>query len=251
MTRQHALDMAHEAPRCQHYRLGGRPCGSPALTGRRLCYFHHQALRPKLPNYKLPLLEDATSVQFGLVQVARAIEDKAYDSKTGALLLYALQTASSNLKRLQQEQAQEREQERREQAEEKPGESLAEILTRGLGLRPPDPARDYAPAQHDWPPPMTAKELEDEWGPEEALAIRAIQSRLATNRSPRTLGTEPGGADGVEGGAEPRQAFPAPSAAPFSEDSFDAADQNLPPARRGPASAPPRNEAGRRGRGSA
>ncbi len=139
MTRQEALKHAHESERCQHFHLTGRQCGSPALAGRRLCYFHQRALHPKVPSYKLPLLEDAASVQFGLFQIARALEDKAYDSKTSALLLYALQTASANLRRVQEE----RECLRRADEREKEGpstshESFADIVIRGLGLRPPD-----------------------------------------------------------------------------------------------------------------
>ncbi len=141
MTRQEALQYAHEAERCHHYHLTGRQCGSPALGGHRLCYYHQRTRRPKLPNYRLPLLEDAASVQFGLVQVARALEDKAYDAKTGALLLYALQTASANLRRLHEEREQQRLADKREQSGSSTStESFADILIRGLGLRPPDPA---------------------------------------------------------------------------------------------------------------
>lgn len=144
---QDALNHAHASERCHHVHLTGRQCGSPALSGHRLCYYHQQTRRPKLPNYKLPLLEDAASVQFGLVQVARALEDKAYDTKTGALLLYALQTASANLKRLQEEREHERLADEREQAGSGTStESFRDLLIRGLGLRPPDPALDHVSA---------------------------------------------------------------------------------------------------------
>jgi hypothetical protein len=45
----------------------------------------------------LPLLEDANSIQMGLVQVMLVTQQ--VDHRTAALLLYALQTASANLKR--------------------------------------------------------------------------------------------------------------------------------------------------------
>ena len=120
---QSALETAHEALRCQHIRLNGLRCGSPAVTGRRLCHYHAQARRPKRPNYDLPILEDATSVQFGLVQIVRALQDKAYDTKTGAVLIYALQTASANLKQLAREQ---------QEAVYMNGPSFAEILLNRL-----------------------------------------------------------------------------------------------------------------------
>jgi hypothetical protein len=46
----------------------------------------------------LPTLEDANSIQVGLAEVMRLLVTKEIDSKTGALLLYAMQTASANMK---------------------------------------------------------------------------------------------------------------------------------------------------------
>ena len=50
------------------------------------------------------MVEDALSLQFALMQVIRALHDRAIDSKTAALTLYALQIASGNLKRCVAEQ---------------------------------------------------------------------------------------------------------------------------------------------------
>ena len=47
----------------------------------------------------LPVLEDADSIQMGLVEVMRLIVTQQIDHKAAGLLLYALQTASANLKR--------------------------------------------------------------------------------------------------------------------------------------------------------
>jgi hypothetical protein len=47
----------------------------------------------------LPTLEDANSIQVGLAEVMRLLVTRELDSKTGALLLYAMQTASANMKR--------------------------------------------------------------------------------------------------------------------------------------------------------
>jgi len=46
----------------------------------------------------LPTLEDANSIQVGLAEVMRLLVTQEVDHKTGALLLYAMQTASANLK---------------------------------------------------------------------------------------------------------------------------------------------------------
>jgi hypothetical protein len=47
----------------------------------------------------LPTLEDANSIQVGLAEVMRLLVTQEVDHKTGALLLYAMQTASVNVTR--------------------------------------------------------------------------------------------------------------------------------------------------------
>ena len=88
-------------PRCQHIKVNGTQCGSPALRGNCHCYFHaHHQLKPANDSaFDFPVLEDANAVQIALMQVIRAIADDKIDSKRAGLLLYALQTASFNLKR--------------------------------------------------------------------------------------------------------------------------------------------------------
>lgn len=57
----------------------------------------------KQPDDTLRLVEDAMSLQYALFQVMRLLTDKSIDTKRAALMLYALQIASSNLKRLHEE----------------------------------------------------------------------------------------------------------------------------------------------------
>ncbi len=87
---------------CQHIRLNGKNCGQPALRGRRFCRFHQPIHSPR-PDYSLPMVEDALSLQFALMQVIRALHDHAIGTKTAALTLYALQIASGNLRRFLEE----------------------------------------------------------------------------------------------------------------------------------------------------
>jgi hypothetical protein len=100
----------HSIPRCQHIKVNGTQCGSPALRRNRLCYFHKtwqgsrialgaNRARRASAVFDLPLLEDANSIQLALMQVMRLILSGQLDGKTAGLLLYALQTASSNLAR--------------------------------------------------------------------------------------------------------------------------------------------------------
>jgi hypothetical protein len=52
----------------------------------------------ELETAMLPTLEDANSIQLGLAGVIRQLVHRDINPKTAALLLYALQTASANLK---------------------------------------------------------------------------------------------------------------------------------------------------------
>jgi hypothetical protein len=54
----------------------------------------------------LPAFEDAHSIQTVIRQVVQMVMQKRIERKTASLLLYALQIASSNLKRMEQEKPQ-------------------------------------------------------------------------------------------------------------------------------------------------
>src|SRR5437899_4384246 len=51
------------------------------------------------PEFVLPVLEDADSIQITLGQIMRMIVCRQVDTKSAGLLLYALQIASANLRR--------------------------------------------------------------------------------------------------------------------------------------------------------
>ena len=99
--------------RCQHIKVNGTQCGCPALRRNQLCYFHKRhhdervqlnldrlkAARRRPTTIDLPVLEDANSIQVSLMQIMRLILTGEIDAKIAGLLLYALQTASSNLAR--------------------------------------------------------------------------------------------------------------------------------------------------------
>jgi hypothetical protein len=95
--------------RCQHLKVDGTQCGSPALHQQKFCYFHKQWRQKRLVinsniyrerrRVNLPALEDANSIQMALVEVMRLIVTQQIGPKAAGLLLYALQTASANLQR--------------------------------------------------------------------------------------------------------------------------------------------------------
>ena len=100
------LRNAHAAPRCAHIKLDGSRCGQPALQNKPLCRFHVRALRTASATSALPIFEDAFSLQLALVRVVRGLESGTLPTKTAALMLYALQIGTMNLKRLEAAAAQ-------------------------------------------------------------------------------------------------------------------------------------------------
>lgn len=104
------------APRCHHIKVNGTQCGSPALRDKKFC-FYHQKNRPlfvecyyeqsyALGDIELPVFEDAYSIQTTLRQVVQMVMQKRLERKTASLVLYALQIATSNLKRMALEKPQ-------------------------------------------------------------------------------------------------------------------------------------------------
>jgi hypothetical protein len=105
--------------RCQHLKVNGTQCGSPALRRNRFCYFHKRHHEERVALYldhlkndrlkderrrrritiDLPVLEDPNSIQVSLMQIMRLLIGGQLDGKVAGLLLYALQTASANLPR--------------------------------------------------------------------------------------------------------------------------------------------------------
>ncbi|MFZ0772433.1 MAG: hypothetical protein WCA49_19495 [Candidatus Sulfotelmatobacter sp.] len=94
-------------PRCQHIKMNGTQCGSPALRRKRRCFFHERAREQhnrivndqfKQARFVLPVLEDGNAIQMALMQVMQLLAWGQMDRKTAGLLLFALQTATSNLR---------------------------------------------------------------------------------------------------------------------------------------------------------
>jgi hypothetical protein len=105
-----------EIRRCRHIRTNGTQCGSPALKKKRFCYYHEQN-QPRAvmlyidgerypdAEFMLPVFEDAHSIQTALRQVVQLMFERRIDRKDAGLMLYALQIASGNLKRMEGERA--------------------------------------------------------------------------------------------------------------------------------------------------
>jgi len=104
------------AARCRHIKISGTQCGSPALRNKIFCFYHHKDRPLPVPCFSdieyatgeitLPFFEDAHSIQAVIRQVVQMVLQKRIERKTASLLLYALQIASSNLKRMDLEKPQ-------------------------------------------------------------------------------------------------------------------------------------------------
>ena len=100
-SREHVA-LAHRAPRCCHIKSNGLRCGSPALRANVLCYFHDKWLNSAADDI-LPPLEDGNGVQFSLMYMVSKLRKDAFRNGEANVpvvkqLLYALQTASHNLR---------------------------------------------------------------------------------------------------------------------------------------------------------
>jgi hypothetical protein len=73
------------------------------LAGHRLRLESYAARGLRRPPVELPPLEDAASIQLALMRVTEALLDGSLDHRTAGLVLYSLQTASTNLRTMQNE----------------------------------------------------------------------------------------------------------------------------------------------------
>ena len=105
-----------DLPICEHVKIGGERCGSPALHDQKFCYYHaavhrlvprmnilvriNGLLSDQLPNAKhdFPYLEDAAALQIGFSQLIHAVSQETIDHRMGRLILSALQSAAANLR---------------------------------------------------------------------------------------------------------------------------------------------------------
>ena len=90
---------AHSSRRCHYLKPSGERCGSPAMRGFDLCYYHDR-YQPKSGYRNLPCLEDPHSVQCAIQEIIEEMLNGLLDYKKAALALYGLQTAASNLKQM-------------------------------------------------------------------------------------------------------------------------------------------------------
>ena len=94
---------------CRHIKPNGSKCHSPAMKERPYCYYHLRVHKialsqraPAIPfeqqDLEIPFLEDRGAVQVAISEVVSALAARRIEFKRAALMIYALQVASSNAK---------------------------------------------------------------------------------------------------------------------------------------------------------
>jgi len=97
---------------CNSPKPDGSPCGSPALRGKRLCYFHHRdeqrrryrgsaIRRADVLGPRLPRMKSLYDVQVALSEVGNAILDHRVSHQRAGRILFDLQQAAIPLRHLQ------------------------------------------------------------------------------------------------------------------------------------------------------
>ena len=172
-----------EIRRCRHVRTNGTQCGSPALKGKELCFYHEQNQPREVELYidgdrytdgsiVLPVFEDAHSIQTVIRTVVQLMLSHRIDRKDAGLLLYALQIASGNLKTMQAEKS------KPTQVvvePEKAGETplgMTPWSASGQGHDPEEAEGEETEAQDSPAPPPTPEEFYFAMTIEERMAMR-------------------------------------------------------------------------------
>jgi hypothetical protein len=90
------LDLAKQAPRCEHVFTDGRCCKAPRVRKGKLCYAHTLMEEKRPLELNLPPLEDANAVMLWLMDVLRGLAEGRTSEKTAGIMLYGLQLAMVN-----------------------------------------------------------------------------------------------------------------------------------------------------------
>ncbi len=106
------MPLARTVRPCRHLFTDGHQCGSPALRGEELCFYHHSTRRPlKLQvlhgrtSAALPEPLDLHAIQRGLAELLRLTAAELIDLRVAAQLHRQLSTASQNLARIERSEA--------------------------------------------------------------------------------------------------------------------------------------------------
>lgn len=87
-------------PLCSFTKPDGIPCGSPALRGKPLCYYHHRDdLRQRRAAAAVgkPALHSLRGIQMAITDIVRALGAGTITTRVAGARLYALQQATASI----------------------------------------------------------------------------------------------------------------------------------------------------------
>ena len=89
---------------CQHIKVTGVQCGSPAMRGEQFCYFHQRMLRgvrtpPNARLHPIAMIENEQAIQASLMEVINALARNHIDLPRASLIIRALNIAVKNSRR--------------------------------------------------------------------------------------------------------------------------------------------------------
>ena len=96
---------------CDHLKEDGVPCGSPALRGHKLCYYHHLdrqrrqyaagvIRRADVLGPRPPRMKSLADVQVALHKVLNALANHRLPHRRAGAILFGLQQAAMPLRKL-------------------------------------------------------------------------------------------------------------------------------------------------------
>jgi hypothetical protein len=77
---------------CEHVFNNGKTCGSPAMRGMHLCYYHRRN-RPNRGREFVPPLQNRRAIQKALNNILNGIISGRISSEDAGRVLYGIQTA--------------------------------------------------------------------------------------------------------------------------------------------------------------
>jgi len=87
---------------CEHLKIDGELCGSPAINDRNYCHFHDSVHNlnniPGSPDFEMPVLDDPLAIQLFLSQIAHSQICGSINSNTANFLVGIARTATANLR---------------------------------------------------------------------------------------------------------------------------------------------------------
>ena len=86
-------------PDCTHIKTNGIRCGSPALRGRALCYYHARPARIRFRQatiFTLPVVNDLETYLYALHLITTALAEDKLEISRATKLLQALRLARAH-----------------------------------------------------------------------------------------------------------------------------------------------------------